>query len=175
MDDTGTEIVLAAPLTGAIVWLFTTLLFKAIGQRVEPSKLKLSQTVWDFILDILTLLFAWQVALSLGQANLVQFVARELRGGAETMAEATGWGILTSLVIGIVFFAAAIVQGRKFAAEDEVQTSWRHLLLFTIFMLAAGTLVPYAEEWATAISNNVAVPIGSAIASGINYLLGIPH
>jgi len=175
MDETGTEITLAAPLVGAIVWLFVTLIFKAIGQRVEPSKIKLSQSIWDFVLDFLTLLFAWQVALSLGQANIVQLIARELRGGAEEMADATGWGILTSLVIGIFFFILAVVQGRKFAAEDELKEAWRPLSLFTIFMLVAGSLVPYAEDWATSVSTKIAVPVGSAIAAGVNYVLAIPH
>lgn len=164
-----TPIPLNPAFVAALVWFFLTILSKAIGQRIPPGKL--SQNIKDRLIDALTLMFAWQVALSLVQTNLLRGLVLMARGGSTTVASATGWAFITNLVIGFIFLAYAGVQGLKFAKEDELSTAWLPLLLFSLSMLVASSMIPWVEEWATLITNNAAIPVAKGIAAGFNYLL----
>jgi multisubunit Na+/H+ antiporter MnhC subunit len=168
---TATPVQLNPAFVSALVWFFLTILSKAIGQRIPPGKL--SETIKDRLVDALTLMFAWQVALSLSQTNLIRGIVTVMRGGATTVVSATGWAIFTNLVIGLAFLALAVVMGLKFAREDELATAWQPLLLFSLGMLIASSMIPWVEEWATLITNNAAIPIAKGVAAGFNYLLSI--
>ena len=167
------DIALHPSLAGTMAWLFVTIIVRAIGQRIPPGKL--NQTVADAIFDILTLAMAWQVALSMSQAPLLKFLVREISGGATTMSEATGWSLIGGLVIGLAFLVIAIIQGRKFAKEDELASSWRPLTIFGICMLVASSFLPWFEGVAGWISAHIALPVGNAVIAGINHILTIPH
>ena len=165
------EVRLNPAFVSALVWFFLTVLSKSIGQRIPPGKL--SETIKDRLVDALTLMFAWQVALSLAQTKLLKGLVLLARGGATTVTSASGVGFFTSTVLGLLFLALGIFQGLKFAKEDELSTAWRPLVLFSIGMLVASSMIPWVEEWATTITNVVAIPIAKAVAAGFNYLLDI--
>ena len=166
-----TEMRLNPAFVSALVWFFLTVISKAIGQRIPPGKL--SETIKDRLVDALTLMFAWQVALSLAQTKLIKGIVLLARGGATTVTSATGYAFFTNLVLGLIFLTVAVLQGLKFAKEDELATAWRPLMFFSVSMLVASSMIPWVEEWATVITNQAAIPIAKGIAAGFNYLLDI--
>lgn len=170
--DNGT-VNLIAPLASAVVWFFLTIMAKAIGRRIKPGKF--SDTFWDAVLDVTTLIFAWQVALSLGETKLIKTIVTELKGGSVATANASGWAFITGTVIGAVFLAYGLFKGRKFAKEDELPKAWKPLLLFALSVLVASSFLPWVDGAASWISTHATVPVGKAVVTAANYAFSAPH
>lgn len=161
-------------LASALSWLLIMLLIKAIGQRVEPSKVKLTQNGLDIALDVLSLLFALQAALALGEARLFQFLYREFRGSIETALGAAGYAV-SSLTLGVIFLVLAARSGWRFAKNDEAKRAWRSLTAFAFWLQLALHLIPEVRDWVDVLSSNVTLPLGKALIAMVNHILDIPH
>jgi hypothetical protein len=159
-------------MAGTMAWWLLTVGCKAVGQRLQPGRI--SETVWDAILDVLTLLFATQVALSIGQTNLASSVVGGLKNLVAAIAGGANIaGIITGLVIGLAFAALAVFQAIKFAQEDEKSSAWRPLTLYSLFILVALQNLPVVSEWMAWLTTNVTSPAANGVMAGLAYLFGI--
>lgn len=167
------EVSLHPALVGALLWLILTMLAKSIGKRVTPDNSKAG----DLALQIVTLAFAWQISLSLIQVPLIKFIADAIRGGTQATLQATGWGLITASILGLIFIGLAIWQGRAFCnlESSEMATAWRPLVLFTVLLAAGGSTAPVVDQIADWLGANVALPVGRGLAAGIDYVAKLPR
>lgn len=172
VPDQPVQVGLNAVAMSVMTWYCLTAVMRAIGRKIPSGKLGIK--VRDTMVDVITLVFAWQTALALTGIPLFRAAIDFLRRGSVEVAAASGYKFTWGLIVGFIFFGLAIWQGITFAKNDDKRRAWKHLVWFGLFLLVAMPMIPRINEFFEWLQPEVAERIARMVATGINFVCENP-